>query len=349
MPYDDSPPPPESASSVSPDRPWFARRSTLAIVAAALAPTCLAGWVLVQVSSGAGPDPKQPQPRVLPLPASHSSGTPGPGDSKASASGSPGASTGAPAPSGSAAPAPGGATPTPVPSGSLPQGTGKGSLTGRTVVIDPGHNPGNFQHAREINQQVDIGTGRKECDTTGTTTTAGYREADFSLDVSRRLRTALEARGIRVVFTHTAERPYGPCINERARIGNEAKADAVVSVHADGSSAGNRGFHVILPASVKGGAANTAPIVGPSRELGERIVGNYVRTTSMAPSNYVGGGTGLVVRDDLGGLNLSTRPKVFVECGNMRDAKDAALLTSPEWRQRAAQGIADGIVGFLGG
>ncbi|MFF5443419.1 N-acetylmuramoyl-L-alanine amidase [Streptomyces sp. NPDC012888] len=342
MPYDDSPPPPEYSGSVSPDRPWFARRSSYAVALAALAPTCLAGWVLFQVSSGTGTVGEQP--RVVPLPATHSTSAPGAGDAKAS--GSAPATAGTPA--GPASPASPAGSPTPATQVPAPA-PAKGPLAGKVVVIDPGHNPGNFQHAREINKLVDVGTHRKECDTTGTTTNAGYREADFTLDVSRRLRTALEAHGVRVVFTHTAERPFGPCIDERARRGNEAKADAVVSVHADGSSAGNRGFHVILPARVKGGTADTAPIVGPSRELGERIVGNYVRTTSMAPSNYVGGGTGLVVRDDLGGLNLSTRPKVFVECGNMRDAKDAALLTNPEWRQRAAQGIADGIVGFLGG
>ncbi len=218
------------------------------------------------------------------------------------------------------------------------------------MVVDPGHNTGNFKHTDEIDQQVDIGTNRKECDTTGTTTNSGYMEAEFTMDVSKRLRTALEAQGAKVVLTHeTGARPWGPCITERARIGNEANADAVVSVHADGVSAGNRGFHIILPANVKSGAADTAKIVGPSRELGERIAGNFARTTGSAPANYLGGGTGLVVRDDLGGLNLSTRPKVFIECGNMRDAKDAAQLTSPEWRQKAAQGIADGIVGFLGG
>jgi len=55
------------------------------------------------------------------------------------------------------------------------------------------------------------------------------------------------------------------------------------------------------------------------------------------------------VRSDLGGLNLSTVPKVFIECGNMRDTKDAALLTSGAWRQKAAQGISEGIVSFLRG
>ncbi|MER6781748.1 MULTISPECIES: N-acetylmuramoyl-L-alanine amidase [unclassified Streptomyces] len=316
MRYDDSPPSPESASSVSPDRRWFTRRSGLAVGAAVLAPTLLAGWVLVQVTTGAGADDARP-PRIV-MPAA--------------------------APSATQATTP---AATPTASASAPEA--KGPLAGKTVVIDPGHNTGNFQHTSEIDQKVDIGTTRKECDTTGTTTNAGYKEAEFTLDVSRRLRTVLEAKGLKVVLTHEADRAWGPCINERARIGNEAAADAVVSVHADGVSSGNRGYHVILPAKVKGGAADTAKIVGPSRELGEKIGSNFARTTGSAPANYLGSGTGLVVRDDLGGLNLSTRPKVFIECGNMRDAKDAALLTSPEWRQKAAQGIADGIVGFLGG
>lgn len=328
MRYDESSPPlPESSTSVSPDRPWYARRSTLVVAAAAIAPAALAGWVLTEVLSGGAGDDSRPPRIVMPLAAS------------ASAAAVPSASAAPP-------PAPGGSA---APSGTT--GPAAKGLAGRTVVIDPGHNTGNFKHTTEINRQVDIGTNRKECDTTGTTTNSGYMEAEFSMDVSRRLRTVLEAKGLKVVLTHEAgkERPFGPCIDERARIGNEAAADAVVSVHADGVSAGSRGFHVILPAKVKGGSADTAKIIEPSRQLGERIAGNFARTTGSAPANYLGSGTGLVVRDDLGGLNLSTRPKVFIECGNMRDAKDAAQLSSPEWRQKAAQGIADGIVGFLGG
>ncbi|GHE29056.1 N-acetylmuramoyl-L-alanine amidase [Streptomyces capitiformicae] len=224
-----------------------------------------------------------------------------------------------------------------------------GPLKGKVVVVDPGHNPGNFQHTTEINRKVNIGTGTKECDTTGTTTNDGYMEAEFTLDVSRRLRALLEQQGATVKFTQDEDRPWGPCIDERARIGNEAEADAVVSIHADGSGTGSRGFHVILPGSVNEGTADTRPIVGPSRALGERIAGKFVRATGTAPSNYVGDGTGLVTRQDLGGLNLSTVPKVFIECGNMRDSNDAALLTSGAWRQKAAQGISEGIVSFLRG
>ncbi|WP_030598762.1 N-acetylmuramoyl-L-alanine amidase [Streptomyces fulvoviolaceus] len=230
-----------------------------------------------------------------------------------------------------------------------PTASGSGSLKGKVVVIDPGHNPTNFQHTAEINRKVNIGTNWKECDTTGTSTNSGYAEAKFTLDVAHRLRTLLEKQGATVKLTQDGDRTYGPCVDERARIGNKAHADAVVSIHADGAGADQRGFHVILPGSVHKGAADTRKIVAPSAELGERIAGNFVRATGSAPSNYIGDGTGLVTRTDLGGLNLSTVPKVFIECGNMRDSKDAALLTSGAWRQKAAQGVSEGIVSFLRG
>ncbi|WP_405986240.1 N-acetylmuramoyl-L-alanine amidase [Streptomyces sp. NBC_00872] len=320
-------------------------RSDAAVAVGALVSAALAGWLVWQGMSG--PDGGDP---AAPAAAGAASGA------------SPGAST-APPPSG----AEGGVNEDDVPGGSDPIGpsgpsgpsrpgapdasgapvAAGGPLAGKVVVIDPGHNPRNREHTAEINEPVNIGTTSKECDTTGTATNAGYAEAAFTLDVSHRLSSLLRKLGATVVLTHDNDRPYGPCVDERARIGNKAKADAVISVHADGSASGNRGFHVILPASVKSGAADTTAIVGPSRELGEHIVGNFVRETGSAPANYLGGGTGLDVRKDLGGLNLSKVPKVFIECGNMRDSHDAALLTDAEWRQSAAQGMADGISGFL--
>jgi N-acetylmuramoyl-L-alanine amidase len=285
-------------------------------------------------------------------------GGPAPGDAKAGASRpaapSPSRSPGASSPAASspdasspAAPSPTATSPSAAPTSAKPKPLSRDPLTGRTVVIDPGHNPGNRRHTREINGQVDIGTGHKKCDTTGTATDGGYAEALFTLDVSRRLRTLLEEQGAKVVLTQDGDRPFGPCVDERARIGNRAGADAVVSVHADGSATGNRGFHVILPEAVSEGGADTTEIVASSRELGVRIAGNFVRATGSTPSNYIGGDTGLDTRNDLGGLNLSTVPKVFIECGNMRDPEDAALLTSANWRQKAALGIAEGVTSYL--
>ncbi|MFJ5778692.1 N-acetylmuramoyl-L-alanine amidase [Streptomyces sp. NPDC093094] len=301
------------------------RRRPLTVAVAALVPGALLGWLVYETTGGTGGSGEDPGAR------------------RAAAS-SPAAPSGPGSPSGS--PDRGDEKPSP---SSSPSAASTSPLQGKVVVIDPGHNPANFRHPSEINSKVDIGTARKECDTTGTSTNGGYTEAEFTLDVAHRLRTLLQQQGATVKLTHDADRPFGPCIDERARIGNQARADAVVSIHADGSGTGNRGFHVILPASVHQGAADTRPIVASSRDLGERIAGNFVRATGSAPSNYVGDGTGLVTREDLGGLNLSTVPKVFIECGNMRDSKDAAQLTSDSWRQKAARGISEGIVGFLRG
>ncbi|MFC9929906.1 N-acetylmuramoyl-L-alanine amidase [Streptomyces sp. NPDC127190] len=290
------------------------RRGPLTVALAALVPGALAGWAVYAAVGGGGAD--------------------GPDRAQAGASHTnPSAASSAPSP-GRPSPDDGKSSATP--------------LAGKVIVIDPGHNPGNFRHTTEINRPVDIGTNRKECDTTGTSTNAGYTEAEFTLDVAHRVRTLLEKQGATVKFTHDGNSPaWGPCVDQRARIGNTAHADAAVSIHADGATEGDRGFHVILPGPVHSGAADTRPIVGPSRDLGTRIVGRFLRDTGEPPSNYLGKGTGLVTRTDLGGLNLSTVPKVFIECGNMRDSKDAALLTSGTWRQRAARGISEGIVSFL--
>ncbi|MFI2234994.1 N-acetylmuramoyl-L-alanine amidase [Streptomyces chrestomyceticus] len=314
---------------------------TLVVVLAALLAACAAGWLIWRSASGHGGD-KPPKALPAASPASPD-GRPGT-DGEPGKDGTPGA---------------GGADGTD--GGGAGQGgdrDGKGDqagpggrtgtrLQGKTVLLDPGHNPHNRDHTREIARQVDVGNARKECDTTGTSTNDGYAEASFTLDVARRARTLLQAEGAKVVFTQDGDRPYGPCVDERARAGNAAKADAAVSVHADGAGDGNRGFHVILPARVTAGAADTSAVVGPSRQLGERLAGRFVAATGSAPANYLGGGTGLVVRSDLGGLNLSRIPKVFLECGNMRDPKDAAQLTDPQWREKAARGIAEGITGFL--
>lgn len=305
-----------------PPQPRRPRRGPLTVALAALVPGALLGWVVYEAVGGGTGDGG-----VRSAPAAPASGT-----------------SAAPSPSARSA-SPSAATD----DGKRPSGgSASGPLKGKVVVIDPGHNPGNFQHTAEINRKVDIGTNRKECDTTGTSTNDGYTEARFTLDVAHRLRSLLEKQGATVKLTHDGDSPaWGPCVDQRARIGNDAHADAAVSIHADGSAQGNRGFHVILPGSVHSGAADTRRIVGPSHDLGVRVAGNYLRETGEPPSNYLGNGTGLVTRTDLGGLNLSTVPKVFIECGNMRDATDAALLTSESWRQKAAQGMSEGIVSFL--
>ncbi len=228
------------------------------------------------------------------------------------------------------------------PSTTTGQAVGGGSLDGRVVVIDPGHNGGNGGATSEINRQVEAGGFRKACDTTGTSTNGGYSESAFNWDVSNRLAELLRAGGAKVILTRDSDRGVGPCIDRRAGIGNLAGADVAVSVHADGSDAGNRGFHILVPGALPG---YTDDIAGPSRDYA-RILREELPAAGMPPSNYIGS-DGIMLRTDLGGLNLSDVPKVFVESGNMRDPTDAALLTSPEFRQRWAERIAAATTRFL--
>lgn len=216
-------------------------------------------------------------------------------------------------------------------------------LAGRVIVLDPGHNGRNAANPTATSRLVDIGNGRKRCDSAGTQTAAGYAEHAFTWDVALRLRTVLRARGATVILTRPNDRGVGPCITERAAIGNRHHADVALSIHADGGPATGRGFHVIAPARVGG----NVPIVAPSRRLATTIRAAFARGTGEPYSTYTGGGQALTVRSDLGGLNLSRVPKVFIECGNMRNRTDAARLTDPAWRQRAAVSLADGIGAFL--
>ena len=134
----------------------------------------------------------------------------------------------------------------------------------------------------------------------------------------------------------------GPCITQRAAIGNKAKADAAISVHADGAAAADHGFHVIMPKKIDG---PVDPVVGGSEKLGVDVRDAFRSGTGMPVSTYIGS-KALDYRNDLGGLNLSTVPKIFIECGNMRNATEAAKFQARvPAADRAA--LADGLQSYL--
>ncbi|MEX5633803.1 N-acetylmuramoyl-L-alanine amidase [Parafrankia sp. FMc2] len=218
------------------------------------------------------------------------------------------------------------------------------ALAGRTVVIDPGHNGGNSGDPTAISRLVDAGGFRKECDAVGAETTDGYAEHAFTFDVAVRAAEELRTRGATVILTRNDDQGVGPCVDERARIGNDSGADAVVSVHADGGPPQGSGFHVIAPAASPDGG--NGGILRASGRLADLLREAFGSATGQPPADYLGE-DGITVRADLAGLNLSRVPKVFLECGNMRNPGDAARIRDPAWRQQAAAGLAQGIVAFL--
>jgi N-acetylmuramoyl-L-alanine amidase len=214
-----------------------------------------------------------------------------------------------------------------------------------TVVLNPGHNGGDAAHPDEIDRLVPSGYGNvKACETTGTDTDAGYPEHAFNWDVALRVRRILRRHDVSVIMTRHSDTGVGPCVNRRAAIGNAPGVAAVVSIHADGAPADGQGFHVNQDSRRPDGA--TARVAHQSIELGRAIHAALVRSSGLVPSTYIGT-NGYYYRDDLAGLNLARRPATFLELGNMKNAHDAALQSSPAGRQRIAAAIAAGILVFV--
>jgi N-acetylmuramoyl-L-alanine amidase len=223
------------------------------------------------------------------------------------------------------------------------------AVHGRTIVIDPGHNPGNGGYPSEINRPVDYGLGTKPCDTTGTSTRGGYAEARYTYDVSLRVRGMLQAAGAKVIFTHTLTSPaYGPCITERAAIGNRAHADVAISIHADGGPDGGHGYAAIAPSGPIAHTGLTSAMVASDVRLAAALRTVYPQTTGIVPSTYLGS-DGVYRSNYYGGLDWSHVPKVLLETGNMRNDAEAARLETSSVRQRIARGIALGLARFLSG
>ena len=218
-------------------------------------------------------------------------------------------------------------------------------LAGTVIAVDPGHNGGNSRHTRRANRLVDAGNGiRKPCNTSGTSTAAGYPEHAYTLDVARRVARHLRRLGATVVLTRTTDRGVGPCIDRRPRIAARAGADVLLSIHADANATrAARGFHVIRSSAMAGGRAD----VRASRRLALSVRNAYRQRTGMPYSTYTGGGDAITPRRDIGTLNLATMPAVMIETGNMRHPADSRRLSSARFRARAAAALATGLQRFL--
>jgi N-acetylmuramoyl-L-alanine amidase len=189
-----------------------------------------------------------------------------------------------------------------------------------------------------------IWNGREQegCDTTGTETDGGYTEAQYNFLVATYLAADLRAQGAAIVMTRHSNDGVGPCVNTRAEIINNARANVAIDIHADGGPAGGRGFAILEPVA----DGPNDKVIGASQRFGAILRKGFLAITHMPVSTY-DGVNGIDSRDDLAGLNLTSVPKVLIECGNMRNSTDAAMLVTSSFQQLAARAMASAITQYL--
>lgn len=213
------------------------------------------------------------------------------------------------------------------------------SLAGRIVFLDPGHNGANDA---SINRQVPTGRGgTKVCQTTGTTTDAGFAEHTFNWEVVLLIRQALTQLGVRTAMSRGDDDALGPCVDARAAMANALDPDAIVSIHADGGPPSGRGSHVNYSNPPLNGAQS-----GPAVQFAQ-VMRNQLAASGLQPSTYIGT-DGLYGRPDLAGLNLATFPSILVECGNMKNVEEAAQMEDASGRATYAAAVTRGITAYLG-
>lgn len=227
----------------------------------------------------------------------------------------------------------------------VPARAADGPLAGKVIVLDPGHQLGNSnpKFRTQIAQSRFNGSIVKNCNTTGTATNAGFPEATFTWKVANHLKPLLEAQGATVLMTRTSNTrdTYGPCVWDRAGFANEHKADAMIAIHADGAPARAHGFFAIAPTRIKGWTTDTYKV---DRRLSKAMIAGMA-AAGGTPSNYIA--NHLQIRGDQSTINFSKVPTTIIELGNMRNAKEAARMSSATGQQQYAKWLAAGIERFF--
>jgi N-acetylmuramoyl-L-alanine amidase len=209
-------------------------------------------------------------------------------------------------------------------------------LAGRVVALDPGHSPSGGS-----SRQVPDGRGgAKACNTSGTATDDGYPEHAFNYDVALRVSALLEAQGAAVHLSRTDDPAAVTCVDQRGAFADAVGAEVLVSIHGDGNEDRTvKGFFAIVSSPPLNEAQGA-----PSLELAEAVLARLRAAGFTQNAAYQGG---ISRRGDIAGVAFASVPVVMFELGEMRNPEEAALMSSPEGRQRYAQAVASGIADWL--
>jgi N-acetylmuramoyl-L-alanine amidase len=214
---------------------------------------------------------------------------------------------------------------------------------------------------------IDAGHGGHDTGTIGPT---GLLEKDLCLDVALRLGNIIEQRlpGANVVYTRSDD-VFIP-LERRTEIANEAKADLFISIHANSSrnhsARGVETYYLNLkgsPEAMDVAARENATASGGIHEL-EDMVKKIARTEKVDESREFAADvqdtlTQRVQKSSRREKDRGVRkapfvvligadmPSILTEISFLSNPSDEKLLKKPEYRQRIADGLYQGVSSYL--
>src|SRR6266498_1893767 len=198
----------------------------------------------------------------------------------------------------------------------------------QTVVLDPGH--GGYDK--------------------GQVSRYGY-EKDFALDVARKLRPLLQAKGLRVIMTRESD--YFVPLEVRAKIANAARNSIFVSIHfnATNDNPNATGFEIFsftprgAPSTSDSAVASSSFSMQPGREVDAQSMALsaciYHAVLGHSPEYDRG-----IKRARFAVLRLTKVPAVLIEGGFLTERGEGRLISNKDWRGKLAAAIGVGIENY---